>query len=168
MDIYLLRHGTAAPLGRDNSFRDERRELTAEGIQKTQQAARGLLRLGISFDLIVSSPLVRAQQTAGIVAEEVKFAEPIAEWDELSPEGSVEPVMKRLAACRDRNSVLLVGHQPSMGSLAAYLISGNTRVSLPFKKGAVLSVRVTEIPPQLFGEILWMLPSRMLRRIAEY
>lgn len=167
MDIHILRHGIAAALGPDNNFQDEQRELTAEGVQKMRSAAQGLVRLEIDFDLIASSPLIRAQQTARIVAEALKFREPIASWDELVPEGQVEHVMNRLAGCQNRNSVLLVGHQPNVGCLAAYLLSVNARRSFPFKKGAILSVRVSKVPPSSADELLWMLPSRMLRRIGE-
>jgi phosphohistidine phosphatase len=166
MNIYLLRHGIAAALGQENGFRDEQRALTTEGIAKMRQAAQGLRQLRIEFDEIVSSPLVRARQTAEIVAKELKFRQSLQEWDELSPESSPEAVLSRLLELRDRSSVLLVGHQPSIGCLASYLLSGNARAPLPFKKGAVFCVEVNN-PPPWAGELLWMLPSRMLRQIAD-
>jgi phosphohistidine phosphatase len=166
MNIHLLRHGIAAALGQENNFRDEQRALTAEGITKIRQAAKGLRKFQVEFDLVASSPLVRARQTAEIVAEALKFRQPLNEWDELVPEGAVEAVLRRLREFRECKSVLLVGHQPSIGCLASYLVSGDARVSLPFKKGAVFCFQTND-PPPWAGELLWMLPSRMLRQIAE-
>jgi phosphohistidine phosphatase len=166
MKIHLLRHGIAAGLGQENNFRDEQRALTPEGLAKMRRAAQGLGRLNIDFDVIASSPLIRARQTAEIVAEALKFSQPLDEWGELVPEGPVDAVLRRLNEFRECESVLLVGHQPSIGCLAAHLIFGDARVSLPFKKGAVFCVQVSD-PPPWSGELLWMLPSRMLREVAE-
>ena len=166
MNIHLLRHGIAAPLGKENNFRDEQRALTTEGIEKMCQAAQGLKRLQVDFDVIASSPLIRARQTAEIVAEALKFCQPVDEWDELVPEGAVDAVLRRLHEFRECRSVLLVGHQPSIGCIASYLVFGDARVSLPFKKGAVFCVQANAPPPWV-GELLWTLPSRMLRQIAE-
>ena len=166
MNIHLLRHGVAAALGQENNFRDEQRALTAEGIEKIRQAAQGLKRLQVDFDLVASSPLVRARQTAEIVVEVLKFRQPLDEWDELVPEGAVDAVLRRLQDFRECKSVLLVGHQPGIGCIASYLVFGDARVSLPFKKGALFCVQAND-PPPWAGELLWMLPSRMLRQIAE-
>ena len=166
MNIHLLRHGVAAALSQENTFRDEQRALTPEGIVKMRQAAQGLKRLQVNFDVIVSSPLVRARQTAEIVAEALKFRQPLDEWDELAPEGAVDAVLRRLHDYRECKSVLLVGHQPSIGCIASYLIFGDARVSLPFKKGALFCVQTND-PSPWAGELLWMLPSRMLRQIVE-
>ena len=92
MNIHLLRHGIAAPLAEENDFRDEKRRLTPEGELKLRRAAQGLKLLQVSFDLIVSSPLIRAKETAEIVAEVLKYKPAIDIWDELEPEGTAESV----------------------------------------------------------------------------
>ena len=166
MNIHLLRHGIAAALGQENNFRDEQRALTPEGVEKMRQTAQGLKRLQVGFDMIASSPLIRARQTAEIVAEALKFRPPLDEWDELVPEGAVDAVLRRLHEFHECKSVLLVGHQPSIGCIASFLVFGDARVSLPFKKGAVFCVQANG-PPPWAGELLWMLPSRMLRHMAE-
>ena len=166
MNIHLLRHGIAGPLGQENQFRDEQRVLTEEGIAKMRQATQGLKRLRINFEVIAASPLFRARQTAEIVAEGLKFGQPLDEWAELVPEGSVEAVLRRLAGFRECKSILLLGYQPSIGCSTSYLVSGNAKVSLPFKKGALFCVQVND-PPPWTGELLWSLPSRILRQIGE-
>lgn len=167
MKICLLRHGTAAPLGPENNYRDEERALTPEGAIKMRKAAQGLKRLGLTLDLIASSPLLRAQQTAEIVADVLKFREPLRLWDDLAPEAPVEGALQKLEEFRDRETVLLTGHQPHIGCLAAHLIFGTSKVSLSFKKGALFSVLVSEVPPRAPGELQWVLSSKMMRQIAE-
>ena len=167
MLIHLLRHGIAAPLGEENHFRDEERALTPEGSMKMRKSAQGLKRLGLTFDLIASSPLVRALQTAEIVAETFKFRKTIELWEELEPDGSIEAVFTRLSGETEKASVLLVGHQPSMGYLASCLILGDTKASLPIKKGGIYCIQIDQIPPRDVGELCWMLPPKILREIAE-
>lgn len=166
MNIHLLRHGIAAPLAQENDFRDEKRRLTPEGELKLRRAAQGLKLLQVSFDLIISSPLIRAKETAEIVAEVLKFKPAIEIWDELEPEGTAESVCLRLRAHLEKGSLLLVGHQPSIGTLASYLLTGDSSRSLPFKKGSIFSLEMTELPPVGIGNLNWMLSSRMLRQIA--
>ena len=166
MNIHLLRHGIAAPLAEENDFRDEKRRLTPEGELKLRRAAQGLKLLQVSFDLIASSPLIRAKETAELVAEVLKYKAPIDIWDELEPEGSAESVCSRLLPHVQKGSLLLVGHQPSIGVLASYLLTGNSNRSLPFKKGSIFSLEMTELPPAGIGNLNWMLSSRMLRQIA--
>jgi phosphohistidine phosphatase len=167
VNIYLLRHGIAAPPSADNDYRDEDRALTPEGEVKMRQAAEGLKRLGVSFTRIASSPLLRAQQTAEIVAEVLRFGEPLEVWRELEPEATVDGVMNKLRKLPEDSAILLAGHQPSIGCLASYLVAGNRKASLPFKKGAVFAVRVSQPPSSQPGELQWMLTSKMLRQIAE-
>ena len=166
MNIHLLRHGIAAPLAEENDFRDEKRRLTPEGEIKLRRAAQGLKVLQVSFDLIASSPLIRARETAEVVAEVLKHKPPIDIWDELEPEGTPESVCSRLHAHFEKASLLLVGHQPSMGVLASFLLTGSSSRSLPFKKGSIFSLEVTELPPIGVGNLNWMLNSKMLRQIA--
>ena len=166
MNIHLLRHGIASPLAEENDFRDEKRRLTPQGEIKLRRAAQGLKLLQVSFDLIASSPLIRAKETAEIVAEVIKHKPPIDIWDELEPEGTAESVCSRLHAHFEKGSLLLVGHQPSIGVLASFLLTGSSSRSLPFKKGSIYSLEVTELPPVSVGLLNWMLSSRMLRQIA--
>jgi phosphohistidine phosphatase len=167
MNVYLLRHGIAAALGTENNHQDELRALTPEGESKMRKAAQGLQRLGVELDLIASSPLVRARQSAEIVAEVLKFRHPVLLWPELEPGEPLDRVLKKLRGLPDRNSAMLAGHQPSIGYLASYLLFGSDKVSLPFKKGAIFSIQLSEVPRQETGELRWMLTSKMMRQIAE-
>ena len=167
MHIYLLRHGIAAPLGEENHFTDARRMLTPEGASKMREASLGLKKLGITFDLVASSPLIRAKETAEIIVEVLKIKEPLQEWDELTPAASIDGLTRRLQRHQNRTSVLLAGHQPFMGLLACFLILGSDKISLDFKKGGMCCIRVDEVPPRSAGELVWMLTPKILRTLGE-
>jgi len=166
MKIYLLRHGIAEPQSEGNRFSDADRALTPEGITKLRQTGLGLKKLGVSLDLVASSPLIRARETAENVTEIVKCKEPIQLWDQLAPGGAIDGLMQKLQNHQDKNSVLLVGHQPDMGFLASFLIFGSNKISLAFKKGGICCVQINEVPPQFPGELVWMLTPKILKRLG--
>ena len=87
LELYLIRHGVAAERGEEFPD-DSKRPLTSEGIARLRKEAKALEGLGVSFDQILSSPLVRARQTADVFAEELKGKPPIANTDALTPAGS--------------------------------------------------------------------------------
>ncbi|PYV46023.1 MAG: phosphohistidine phosphatase SixA [Acidobacteria bacterium] len=166
MRIYLLRHGIAEPQSESNDFSDANRALTPAGITKLKQAGLGLTKLGVRLELVASSPLVRARETAENVTAILKCKEPIQLWDELAPGGSLDGLMQKLQRHQDKDSVLLVGHQPDMGFLASFLVFGSNQISLAFKKGAICCVQVNEVPPQFPGELLWMLTPKILKKLG--
>lgn len=163
MNVYLMRHGIAEPLGEGNQFQDSGRALTSEGRRKVLEVSKGLRKLQVDFQLVASSPLVRARETAEVVVEVLKIRQPIQLWDELGTGFSVPPLLKKLESCSSLNSVLLVGHQPDLGYLASYLVFGNSLVSLDFRKGGICCIQVADFPPQLTAQLVWMLPPRLLR-----
>src|SRR5690242_1065300 len=115
MKLYILRHGEAAEHG-DPRFKENERPLTPKGIQRTKQLAHTLREMEISFDLILSSPLVRAKQTADIVAR--GLGEKVDLTDTLSPSGNMGKLVELINAIRPPpKSVLLVGHEPYLSVL---------------------------------------------------
>ncbi len=165
MDIFLLRHAEAEPLGESNHFRDDLRALTGEGRKQMKNAALGLQALNIQFDLVASSPLVRARETAEIVGEIGKSGEPIAIWDELSPGVKPAALFERIKSCGQKGSILLVGHEPDMGIIASHLLVGSGKISMPFKKAGLCRIEVDEFPPNLPGTLKWMLTPKILARL---
>jgi phosphohistidine phosphatase len=166
MNLHLMRHGIAEPLGERNQFQDFRRALTSEGQQKMLEVSKGLKKLQVNFQLVASSPLLRARETAEVVVEVLKIREPVQLWDELGAGFSVPPLLKKLESWASLDSVLLVGHQPDLGSLASYLVFGDSLVSLDLRKGGICCIQVAEFPPQLSAQLVWMLPPRLLRLMA--
>jgi phosphohistidine phosphatase len=167
MQLYLMRHAIAHELGADGSRTDAGRTLTTEGRANTRAAAQAMRRLELDFDAIWTSPLVRARQTAEIVAEVLKKNHCLQEVPELAPGASPERIVKALARLDHGSSVLLVGHEPDLSRLVAFLVWGSLEADrLDFKKGALC---------RLDGEfglgggkatLRWFLAPKQLRLLA--
>src|SRR5919197_1220303 len=143
-ELYLVRHGVAEE--RSEKWPDDaKRPLTADGMSKMKKASRGLARLGVAFDVIVTSPLVRTRQTAEILAAELDGPPPIVNADSLAPGGTYSALLADLEKHARKTRIALVGHEPGIGELAARLVG--SRHPIEFKKGAVCRIDVDEIPP---------------------
>src|SRR3954454_15370318 len=122
MDLYLIRHAHALALGERGITEDEERPLSDEGEKQAAQVAAGLKRRGGRFDLLLSSPLVRARQTADALVEAgTGLVAEMQTTDLLAPGGKRRKLAKLLMDSA-RVSVGLVGHQPDLGEFAAWLI----------------------------------------------
>jgi phosphohistidine phosphatase len=163
LELYLIRHGVAAERGEEFPD-DSKRPLTSEGIARLRKEAKAIEGLGVGFDQILSSPLLRARQTADVFAEELKGKPPIANTDALTPAGSPGAVIQELGKHMRKARVALVGHEPNMGELAAFLIGA--KVPLPFKKGAICRIDFSVFPPKGKGELCWFVTPKMLRKIV--
>lgn len=161
--LYLMRHGEA--VAREESTDDSRRALTADGKRKMKEIARGLVRIGLALDAIVSSPLVRAVETAEIVARATEPAVPVEQADALGPGASTEAAVAFLGTQGRRSRVLLVGHEPSLSALATRLIGGGRHTNLAFKKGGCCLITFDEFPPASAGELQWWLTPRIMRKL---
>jgi phosphohistidine phosphatase len=143
---------------------DSKRPLTSTGIARLKQEAKGLERLGVVFDQIISSPLTRTKQTADILAESMKSKPPVALVDALAPAGTPSSVIQELAKYSKKSSIALVGHEPNVGELAAKLIGA--RAPIEFKKGAICRIDFEQLPPKGIGQLRWFLPPRVLRKLG--
>jgi len=163
LELYLIRHGVAAERGEEYPD-DSKRPLTSDGIAGLRKEAKALERLDVAFDQILSSPLVRARQTADVFTETMKSKPPVATTDALTPAGSPAAVIQELGKHMRKGRIALVGHEPNMGELAAYLIGA--KAPLPFKKGAVCRIDFAVFPPKGKGQLCWFVTPRMLRKLA--
>lgn len=164
LELYLIRHGVAAERGQDWPD-DSKRPLTPEGLSRLRKAARGLNAVGVSFDQIVTSPLVRTRQTADVFSEELKSKPPIVTSDALAPAGTPAAVVQEITKHVRKASVALVGHEPNLGELAAQLIGA--RNPLEFKKGGICRIDFDMLPPKGGGMLRWFLAPKMLRELGE-
>jgi phosphohistidine phosphatase len=162
LELYLIRHGIAEERGKDWPD-DSKRPLTPEGIARLRKAARGLNALGVGFDQIVTSPLVRTRQTADVFAEELKAKPPVTTADALAPAGTPASVMQEIAKHVRKARVALVGHEPNLGELAAQLIG--SRTPLEFKKGGICRIDFDILPPKGAGALRWFLTPKILRSL---
>ena len=159
--LYLVRHAIAEERGPD--FPDDtKRPLSARGRRRMKLAARGFAELDPGIDLVLTSPLVRAVQTAEILSRELSDAS-LGLCSTLAPDHAPEEVAAELEAASGKGAIALVGHEPGLGELAAWLIGASTR--LPFKKGAIARIDVKRLPPGQDGTLVWLAPPKMLRAL---
>jgi phosphohistidine phosphatase len=158
MQVYLLRHGIAEE--GHVGMRDADRELTAEGKRKLRETLRVLANADVAPSLILSSPLVRAVQTAELARGLLKTKKEVLLTKALSPNSTVEQVWEELRVYRDEPELMLVGHEPLFSRLSAHLL-GAADLRLDFKKGAILRVDIDSFGHQPRGTLRWFFVSRL-------
>jgi phosphohistidine phosphatase len=163
--LYLIRHGIAEERG--NYEDDAQRPLTDEGHKKTKQVAKRLYELGLRFDLLQTSPLVRAQQTADIFMD--LFATPVERSTELAPEGDFETWLSWVSEWLSEHpqpakaSLGIIGHEPDLTSWAEMLIWGEIRSGLVLKKAGLIGLSLPETQPWINNGVLFLLiPPKLL------
>jgi len=167
MKLSIMRHGIAETLPSSAIARDEDRKLTKEGRTKTRLVADGLKRLGLKFDLILTSPLARARETAEIVAEQFGLAKKsIKETSALVPGSPLTDILKALQPYKDLSHILLVGHQPQLGELASNLVCGHKDAPIRFKKAGVCQVELDGVPPATASVLNFLLTPSQLELIG--
>jgi phosphohistidine phosphatase len=169
MDLYIIRHAIAEQLDKKNDFTDEKRALTNEGRTRMKEGARGLRKLGIELDLILTSPLVRAVETADIVAAAFGLSvKDIELTDNLKPGASIDNLFADIKKRGSVESLALVGHQPDLGEIIARVVQGNGDLSLTLKKGSACSINVVETVPTIRGNLMWLMMPKQLRLLAKF
>jgi phosphohistidine phosphatase len=167
MILYLIRHAIAEELGQKNEFSDEKRALTAEGRSRMREAAKGLRKLGLQIDVILTSPLVRALSTAEIVGDVLGLDKgAIKTTSNLAPGASFDSLFAEIRSQNMAESIALVGHQPDLGDLMSTVVAGNRSVCVELKKGGTCCINVAETIPSLRGNLIWMLTPKQLRMLA--
>ena len=161
--LYLIRHAIAAERGPKYPD-DDLRPLVKRGIDRMREAARGFASLDPKVDLVISSPLVRAVQTAKIVLAELEPAPAHEILDELAPGHDPDELADALQRYDKHQTIALVGHEPDLGDFAAWLIgAGNP---LPFKKGGIACFEVAGFPPGRTSGLVWFATPKMLRGLS--
>ena len=163
MRVILFRHGIALDTGAPGIERDFDRPLSPDGWRKTRKAAAGLVPLLSSNLRIVASPLVRAQETAQCLQESLVGGVEIETCDALSLWADRDGVLAHIHDGEDVDDVVLVGHQPDMGSLASWFLLGGEGLGVDFKKAAALCVAFPGRIGLGRGHLAWYLPPRVLR-----
>ncbi len=161
-DLIIFRHGEAQERGRGA---DETRALTGPGKAEVRRVARGLRRLGVSPELVLTSPLVRAEETAKIAADILKPEAGLRICDALAPGGTHAALFKEISSL-GRSSLMLVGHQPDLGELAGVLVWGSPTGAISFKKAGAARITTAHLPPAATGELRWLLTPKQLVLIA--
>ena len=146
MNLYLLRHGIAVDPSEPDFARDAERPLTPKGRRRLLQIAKAMAALKISFDVILSSPYVRAAETAEIVARSLKRRKQLKFTDDLTPAGNPKSLIQLVNDLRPRpENILLVGHEPYLSKLIALLTAGNTSMEIDLKKGSLCKLEAESL-----------------------
>ncbi len=164
MKVYLVRHGQAHGIG-GGIIRDSERTLTDEGKEETSQVAKGIRSIGVSLDILISSPLTRAKQTAEIFNAELGGKLEVS--DTLAPAVDFSRLYRFLNKFPNANEIMLVGHEPDVGDVVKSLSGGGLEFRLPFPQAAVCCVEVADLPPTMSGTIKWMITPSIICRLAK-
>jgi phosphohistidine phosphatase len=160
MNLYILRHASAGVRRADPTL-DAKRPLDKEGKDQCLLIARYLNALRIQFDLIVSSPLKRALQTASLVGTEVAYDSKIQIAEAVSPAGNVPDFQTLVTTLAAYDNVLVVGHNPNLPEFLGSLICAPSAASIRMRKGAIARVDCTRRP----GQLISLVDPRMLRQV---
>jgi phosphohistidine phosphatase len=163
-EIYLVRHAIAAERG-DEWPDDTKRPLTERGIARFKEAVTGLVSLDVAIDEIFTSPLVRAKQTAELLAAGLGSKSSVKILEALAPGHAPTAVMSQLAKAAKRRRIALIGHEPDLGELAAHIIGAQR--PMPFRKGGVCRIDVEGLTSRRAGALVWFVPPRLLRKVAD-
>jgi phosphohistidine phosphatase len=167
MDLYIIRHAIAVDRGTPEYADDSQRPLTDKGKKRMRQIAKGLYALGVDFDLILSSPYVRAKETAEILADVFKTKADIAFSENLIPMGDPDLLISEINEKYSVNSIALVGHEPHLTTLISLLVSNNASLDVILKKGGVCRLSADDLHHTRKTTLEWLLTPGILVEIGE-
>ncbi len=163
MFLYLIRHADAGDANLTQWADDRQRPLSEDGAKKFRQAAKKFKRIVPSVDVMLSSSLVRAWQTAKILEEEAGWIAP-KRFEALEGGGEGE-VIKALKPYMKRERIVLVGHEPTMSALVSLLIAGDmNRSVMEMKKGSIACIEIDSLQAGI-GVLKWLLTVKVMREL---
>ncbi|HEY2461501.1 MAG TPA: phosphohistidine phosphatase SixA [Candidatus Acidoferrum sp.] len=166
MLLYVVRHGIAIAHDDPKCPSDPERYLTEEGIEKTRQVAKGVATLGTVPDLLLTSPYVRALQTAEIFARALDYPRAkIRQTDLLLPGSEASAFFRELAKNKQSAAILCFGHGPQVDDLVAAPLGAKQHVTA-LKKAGVAVLDLKKISPPS-GELVWLATPKMLRAVGK-
>ena len=167
MNLYLLRHGLAADLETHGLTKDSERPLTSKGERKLWRIAEGMKALDLSFDVILSSPYLRARQTAEIIAEAFHARKKIEFSETLIPAGSAKKLIELLNKLTSPSeNILLVGHEPHLSEFISLLVSGKPGFSVITKKGGLCKLSIESLSYGRCAALEWLLTPAQMASMA--
>ena len=166
MRLYIVRHAIASPHGTPG-VKDDDRALTQEGIQRMREAAMGLRALDYVPEAVLSSPLLRARHTAELLLEIFGKGIEFKTTPSLAPSGSRQDLYREIALYNKKlKSLMLVGHQPSLGEIAGEIAWGSPDHYVEFKKGGMCAIDLVSARGIPKGRLVSLLTPSILRKIG--
>ncbi len=166
MELYIVRHGIAVDREDPKCPADPERFLTNEGMEKTRQVAKGVAAVATIPDLMLSSPYLRAMQTAELFAEALEYPkQKIARSELLLPGAESLQLFRELAKNKDLSTIFVFGHAPHLDDVIATAVGTNHHVSSLKKAGVALVELKRLVPPS--GELVWLATPKLLRKAGK-
>ena len=166
MNLYILRHGIASAPGEDGlpkNLPDAERPLSVKGKQRLWGATGAMRKMEVVLDTVMSSPLLRARQTAQIVTEAMELRRALVLTDNLAPEGSTKALVEQINEIGPRaKSILLVGHEPYLSRLIALLVAGDADAEFDLKKGGLAKLEIAKLKHGRCAMLEWLLTPKQM------
>ncbi len=168
MNLFVLRHGVAVERDLKYCPDDSLRPLTLKGEDRIRIASDAIRSLDIVFDQILSSPFLRARQTADIIASELNLRRVLGFRDELKPGGDFKALLRQINLLRPApENLLIVGHEPDLSILISRLISGQSDVCMDLKKGGLAKLEIQgRLRAVRCASLHWLLTPKQLALLA--
>jgi phosphohistidine phosphatase len=167
MDLYVLRHGRAGIRDRHMWPDDSLRPLTDDGRKRLRSIARAMNDIGLRFDLVLSSPYLRARETAEIVVAEIQAGKSLELTPYLEPDGDPASLVADIVARGDSlGSILLVGHEPYLSDFISTLLTGDTGMSMTLKKGGLCHLTVEDLTYGRCATLEWLCSPALLLKMG--
>ena len=166
MQLYIVRHGVAIDREDPKCPSDPDRFLTAEGIEKTGEVAKGVAKIADTPDVMLTSPYLRAAQTAEIFADALEYPkQKIRKTEALLPGAEPLQLLRELGKDKDQSTVFVFGHAPHVDELLATALGSKHHITALKKAGVALIELRRLVPPS--GQLVWLATPKLLRRVGK-
>jgi phosphohistidine phosphatase len=169
LELYFLRHAIAADRDDPRYKDDSLRPLTAQGRKKMYRASQGMKSLGLKFDIILSSPYLRAKQTAEIVNRTCRPKnKKILFTNNLLPPARIKELLLEIHSHFPKSrKILLVGHEPHLTEMISGLLKSDRHLNIDFKKGGLCCLKIQQDFKHPDAVLIWLLTSTQLGLLAK-
>jgi phosphohistidine phosphatase len=167
MNLYIVRHAIAVQRGTAGYEDDSQRPLTDKGRKKMEKIAQALQQLEVELNLILTSPYVRARDTAKILASEFSLKDKIALTDNLIPPGDFDHLIDEINEKYSVSNLALVGHEPMLSGFVSFLTTGNTDTKLTLKKGGVCLLSADDLRQERRATLQWLLTPAIMIELSK-
>ncbi len=167
MQLFIIRHSLAVEMIESGVEDDAQRWLSSEGIERIEDISEGIKKLIPEIDCIFTSPFVRAEQTANIIAQAYSTPPPVEVTPLLQPGADISAIDKLAQKILDDGKAAFVGHQPDCSRIINELIGGTNPEAIEMRKGAVCRIDVKGAPLPGSGLLMWLLQPRVLRAVGK-
>ena len=166
MKIYLIRHSNTVDPGTPGYEDDSLRPLTEKGRGKMKDIAYALKAMDVQPDLIVSSPYIRARETAEIVAKVLKYKQELTFSDTLVPTGNADQIIGEINEKYSVDEIVLVGHEPCLSGLIGTLTAGNPDLAINLRKGGICCLSADDLRIERKAVLEWLLTPKILNELS--